>query len=158
MEEDEAREDLRPLNLSDLLQFSSQVAQGMAFLASKNVSANRNTVPSTPSGKHQSSQAGATQPWLQKAWDVFGWGSQAQASCCWTWASLLCLLGSDRLGPGVWCSLQSPCMGGQCYRGNPGLCIMLVSTFSPLLLHEVRSFVVKLSHFGSVPATPGTRN
>ncbi|NXA07019.1 CSF1R factor, partial [Sapayoa aenigma] len=35
-EEDEAREDLRPLNLSDLLQFSSQVAQGMAFLASKN--------------------------------------------------------------------------------------------------------------------------
>ncbi|KAI1234123.1 hypothetical protein IHE44_0003837 [Lamprotornis superbus] len=34
--EDEAREDLRPLNLSDLLQFSSQVAQGMAFLASKN--------------------------------------------------------------------------------------------------------------------------
>ncbi|XP_041253502.1 macrophage colony-stimulating factor 1 receptor isoform X2 [Onychostruthus taczanowskii] len=36
LEEDEAREDLRPLNLSDLLQFSSQVAQGMAFLASKN--------------------------------------------------------------------------------------------------------------------------
>ncbi|NXG49722.1 CSF1R factor, partial [Psilopogon haemacephalus] len=35
-EEDEAREDLRPLNLSDLLHFSSQVAQGMAFLASKN--------------------------------------------------------------------------------------------------------------------------
>ncbi|NXE86782.1 CSF1R factor, partial [Menura novaehollandiae] len=35
-EEDEAREDLRPLNLSDLLQFSSQVAQGMAFLSSKN--------------------------------------------------------------------------------------------------------------------------
>ncbi|NXM78372.1 CSF1R factor, partial [Serilophus lunatus] len=35
-DEDEAREDLRPLNLSDLLQFSSQVAQGMAFLASKN--------------------------------------------------------------------------------------------------------------------------
>ncbi|XP_042682518.1 macrophage colony-stimulating factor 1 receptor [Centrocercus urophasianus] len=35
-EEDESREDLRPLNLSDLLQFSSQVAQGMAFLASKN--------------------------------------------------------------------------------------------------------------------------
>ncbi|NXP41994.1 CSF1R factor, partial [Leiothrix lutea] len=35
-EEGEAREDLRPLNLSDLLQFSSQVAQGMAFLASKN--------------------------------------------------------------------------------------------------------------------------
>ncbi|NWS20901.1 CSF1R factor, partial [Pachyramphus minor] len=35
-EEDEAREDLRPLSLSDLLQFSSQVAQGMAFLASKN--------------------------------------------------------------------------------------------------------------------------
>uniref|UniRef100_A0A672TYH9 receptor protein-tyrosine kinase n=1 Tax=Strigops habroptila TaxID=2489341 RepID=A0A672TYH9_STRHB len=35
-EEDEIREDLRPLNLSDLLQFSSQVAQGMAFLASKN--------------------------------------------------------------------------------------------------------------------------
>ncbi|NXS61883.1 CSF1R factor, partial [Brachypteracias leptosomus] len=35
-EEDEAREDLQPLNLSDLLQFSSQVAQGMAFLASKN--------------------------------------------------------------------------------------------------------------------------
>ncbi|KFZ56687.1 Macrophage colony-stimulating factor 1 receptor, partial [Antrostomus carolinensis] len=35
-EEDETREDLRPLNLSDLLQFSSQVAQGMAFLASKN--------------------------------------------------------------------------------------------------------------------------
>ncbi|NXI51343.1 CSF1R factor, partial [Chloroceryle aenea] len=33
---DEAREDLRPLNLFDLLQFSSQVAQGMAFLASKN--------------------------------------------------------------------------------------------------------------------------
>ncbi|NWY27832.1 CSF1R factor, partial [Pheucticus melanocephalus] len=36
LEDDEAREDLRPLNLSDLLQFSSQVAQGMAFLASKN--------------------------------------------------------------------------------------------------------------------------
>ncbi|NXT04039.1 CSF1R factor, partial [Prunella fulvescens] len=36
LEEDEAREDLRPLSLSDLLQFSSQVAQGMAFLASKN--------------------------------------------------------------------------------------------------------------------------
>ncbi|XP_054024432.1 macrophage colony-stimulating factor 1 receptor [Dryobates pubescens] len=35
-EDDEAREDLRPLNLSDLLHFSSQVAQGMAFLASKN--------------------------------------------------------------------------------------------------------------------------
>ncbi|NXT58093.1 CSF1R factor, partial [Pluvianellus socialis] len=35
-EEDDTREDLRPLNLSDLLQFSSQVAQGMAFLASKN--------------------------------------------------------------------------------------------------------------------------
>nr|XP_021144550.1 macrophage colony-stimulating factor 1 receptor [Columba livia] len=35
-EEHETREDLRPLNLSDLLQFSSQVAQGMAFLASKN--------------------------------------------------------------------------------------------------------------------------
>ncbi|KFU92992.1 Macrophage colony-stimulating factor 1 receptor, partial [Chaetura pelagica] len=35
-EVDETREDLRPLNLSDLLQFSSQVAQGMAFLASKN--------------------------------------------------------------------------------------------------------------------------
>ncbi|XP_059681200.1 macrophage colony-stimulating factor 1 receptor [Gavia stellata] len=35
-EEDETREELRPLNLSDLLQFSSQVAQGMAFLASKN--------------------------------------------------------------------------------------------------------------------------
>ncbi|NXO34182.1 CSF1R factor, partial [Locustella ochotensis] len=35
-EEGEGREDLRPLNLSDLLQFSSQVAQGMAFLASKN--------------------------------------------------------------------------------------------------------------------------
>ncbi|NXB34892.1 CSF1R factor, partial [Eulacestoma nigropectus] len=35
-EEDEAREDLRPLNLSDLLHFSSQVAQGMAFLTSKN--------------------------------------------------------------------------------------------------------------------------
>ncbi|XP_030315109.1 macrophage colony-stimulating factor 1 receptor isoform X1 [Calypte anna] len=35
-EDDETREDLRPLNLSDLLQFSSQVAQGMAFLASKN--------------------------------------------------------------------------------------------------------------------------
>ncbi|XP_061216131.1 macrophage colony-stimulating factor 1 receptor [Neopsephotus bourkii] len=35
-EEDGSREDLRPLNLSDLLQFSSQVAQGMAFLASKN--------------------------------------------------------------------------------------------------------------------------
>ncbi|XP_065500403.1 macrophage colony-stimulating factor 1 receptor isoform X1 [Caloenas nicobarica] len=35
-EEEETREDLRPLNLSDLLQFSSQVAQGMAFLASKN--------------------------------------------------------------------------------------------------------------------------
>ncbi|NXU50066.1 CSF1R factor, partial [Turnix velox] len=35
-EEDEIREDLRPLNLSDLLLFSSQVAQGMAFLASKN--------------------------------------------------------------------------------------------------------------------------
>ncbi|NXL87860.1 CSF1R factor, partial [Alectura lathami] len=35
-EEGETREDLRPLNLSDLLQFSSQVAQGMAFLASKN--------------------------------------------------------------------------------------------------------------------------
>ncbi|NXY85295.1 CSF1R factor, partial [Alcedo cyanopectus] len=33
---DESREDLHPLNLSDLLQFSSQVAQGMAFLASKN--------------------------------------------------------------------------------------------------------------------------
>uniref|UniRef100_A0A8B9UEV7 receptor protein-tyrosine kinase n=1 Tax=Anas zonorhyncha TaxID=75864 RepID=A0A8B9UEV7_9AVES len=35
-EEVETREDLRPLNLADLLQFSSQVAQGMAFLASKN--------------------------------------------------------------------------------------------------------------------------
>nr|XP_009670341.1 PREDICTED: macrophage colony-stimulating factor 1 receptor [Struthio camelus australis] len=35
-EEGETREDLRPLDLSDLLQFSSQVAQGMAFLASKN--------------------------------------------------------------------------------------------------------------------------
>ncbi|KFP09172.1 Macrophage colony-stimulating factor 1 receptor, partial [Egretta garzetta] len=35
-EDDETREDLRPLNLSDLLQFSNQVAQGMAFLASKN--------------------------------------------------------------------------------------------------------------------------
>ncbi|KAM8994138.1 macrophage colony-stimulating factor 1 receptor [Ara ararauna] len=35
-EEDGSREDLRPLNLADLLQFSSQVAQGMAFLASKN--------------------------------------------------------------------------------------------------------------------------
>ncbi|KFP61091.1 Macrophage colony-stimulating factor 1 receptor, partial [Cariama cristata] len=35
-EENETREDLRPLNLSDLLHFSSQVAQGMAFLASKN--------------------------------------------------------------------------------------------------------------------------
>ncbi|XP_040458968.1 macrophage colony-stimulating factor 1 receptor [Falco naumanni] len=35
-EEDETREDLCPLSLSDLLQFSSQVAQGMAFLASKN--------------------------------------------------------------------------------------------------------------------------
>lgn len=56
-EEGEAREDLRPLNLSDLLQFSSQVAQGMAFLASKNVSAERTTAPSTPSEKHQSSQA-----------------------------------------------------------------------------------------------------
>lgn len=43
-------------------------------------------------------------------------------------------------------------------QGTPGLCIMLVSTFSPLLLHEVRNFVVKLSRFGSVPATPGTRN
>ncbi|KFW00089.1 Macrophage colony-stimulating factor 1 receptor, partial [Eurypyga helias] len=35
-EEDETKEDGLPLNLSDLLQFSSQVAQGMAFLASKN--------------------------------------------------------------------------------------------------------------------------
>ncbi|NWX23009.1 CSF1R factor, partial [Aegotheles bennettii] len=35
-EDNEIREDLWPLNLSDLLQFSSQVAQGMAFLASKN--------------------------------------------------------------------------------------------------------------------------
>ncbi|NWJ03280.1 CSF1R factor, partial [Crypturellus undulatus] len=35
-EEEETREDLRPLDLADLLQFSSQVAQGMAFLASKN--------------------------------------------------------------------------------------------------------------------------
>ncbi|NWW96998.1 CSF1R factor, partial [Rhynochetos jubatus] len=35
-EEDENKEDILPLNLSDLLQFSSQVAQGMAFLASKN--------------------------------------------------------------------------------------------------------------------------
>ncbi|XP_069725242.1 macrophage colony-stimulating factor 1 receptor [Phaenicophaeus curvirostris] len=35
-EEDEIREDLRPISLSDLLQFSSHVAQGMAFLASKN--------------------------------------------------------------------------------------------------------------------------
>uniref|UniRef100_A0A672TY70 receptor protein-tyrosine kinase n=1 Tax=Strigops habroptila TaxID=2489341 RepID=A0A672TY70_STRHB len=32
----DSAQDLRPLNLSDLLQFSSQVAQGMAFLASKN--------------------------------------------------------------------------------------------------------------------------
>ncbi|NXJ74196.1 CSF1R factor, partial [Trogon melanurus] len=35
-EDKESREDLRPLNLWDLLHFSSQVAQGMAFLASKN--------------------------------------------------------------------------------------------------------------------------
>lgn len=34
----------------------------MAFLASKNVSAERTTAPSAPSGKHQSSQAGATRP------------------------------------------------------------------------------------------------
>lgn len=32
------KEDGRPLELRDLLHFSSQVAQGMAFLASKNVS------------------------------------------------------------------------------------------------------------------------
>ena len=31
------KEDGRPLELRDLLHFSSQVAQGMAFLASKNV-------------------------------------------------------------------------------------------------------------------------
>lgn len=34
------KEDGRPLELRDLLHFSSQVAQGMAFLASKNVSRN----------------------------------------------------------------------------------------------------------------------
>ncbi|XP_074865494.1 macrophage colony-stimulating factor 1 receptor [Carettochelys insculpta] len=33
---DEEQEDARPLELDDLLQFSNQVAQGMAFLASKN--------------------------------------------------------------------------------------------------------------------------
>ncbi|XP_075852331.1 macrophage colony-stimulating factor 1 receptor isoform X2 [Microcebus murinus] len=35
-EQDLDKEDRRPLELGDLLQFSSQVAQGMAFLASKN--------------------------------------------------------------------------------------------------------------------------
>lgn len=35
---DLGKEDGRPLELRDLLHFSSQVAQGMAFLASKNVS------------------------------------------------------------------------------------------------------------------------
>ncbi|ELW64322.1 Macrophage colony-stimulating factor 1 receptor [Tupaia chinensis] len=37
-EQDLDKEDSRPLELRDLLHFSSQVAQGMAFLASKNVS------------------------------------------------------------------------------------------------------------------------
>lgn len=35
------KEACRPLELRDLLHFSSQVAQGMAFLASKNVSQNQ---------------------------------------------------------------------------------------------------------------------
>lgn len=35
---DLAKEANRPLELWDLLRFSTQVAQGMAFLASKNVS------------------------------------------------------------------------------------------------------------------------
>lgn len=42
--------------------------------------------------------------------------------------------------------------------GTQGLCIVLISTFSPQLLHEVRKFDVKLSHIGSFTAAPGTRN
>lgn len=80
---------------------------------------------------------------------------------------LLHLLGSDMLGHGDWCSLQSLCLPrapgrpsrqGSVTRGNPGLCIVLISTFSPQLLHEVRNFDVKLSRIGSFPAAPGTRN
>lgn len=133
----------------------------MAFLASKNVSAKRTTAPSKPMGN--TSPAKQEPPsWLQNAWDVFGWGSQAQAAAA-AGNGPLCSAGLRQAGP--WCLVFPPepwsamaLMGGQCYRGNLGLCIMLVSTFSPLLLHKIRNFVVKLSRFGSVPATSGTRN
>lgn len=108
-EEGEAREDLRPLNLSDLLQFSSQVAQGMAFLASKNVSAKRITAPSTPSGKHQSSQAGATQAGCRSLGMSLDGVAKPKDVAAGN-GPLCSLLGSDRLGPGVWCFLLNLCL------------------------------------------------
>lgn len=76
--------------------------------------------------------------------------------------------GSNVLGHGDWCSLQSLCLSqalgrplrqGSIMGGNPGLHIVLVSTFfSPQFSHEVRNFDAKLSRTGSFPTAPGTRN
>lgn len=54
------KEASRPLELWDLLHFSSQVAQGMAFLASKNVSLGEGREAELPSdrGKEEGKERG----------------------------------------------------------------------------------------------------
>lgn len=102
-EEDETREDLRPLSPSDLLQFSSQVAQGMAFLASKNVSA---SCPQRPAGEHQSGQqAPAILSSRHSGWVLMVWPSSSKLLLGLVVSVLLA--GSEALARGDWCSLQS---------------------------------------------------
>lgn len=155
-EEDGSREDLRPLNLSDLLQFSSQVAQGMAFLASKNVSANRTPAPSIPTGKCQCRQQAPSILVCMGAGIVLNGVAKLKQTAAGN-GPLLCLLGFQTV---PWClvSPSEPWVTGSVKDGNSGLCVLLVSPSSPQLLHEVRNFDVKLSCLGSFPTAPGTGN
>lgn len=141
-EEGEAREDLRPLSLSDLLQFSSQVAQGMAFLASKNVSAKRTTAPSTPSGKHQSRQAGATHPGCRRLAISLGGvamlkqaaaGNGPLCSVCWVQTGWTLVFPPEPLPP-------MAITAEQCYRGTQGCASCWSQHFLPFL-HKVRTLL-----------------